>query len=427
MSTPEAHDYVCAPKAGPARPSVPYRALRAAASLRLTVVLFALSMVLVFFGTLAQQHASIETVVNDYFRSWFVMIELRLVTDFLKVFFVPDLKSDLPGKVPFPGGYAIGWVMFFNLLAAHAIRFKLTWKRSGIFLLHAGVIVLLLGEFLTGILSVESRMMIREKESTSFAFHLNQHELAVIDPSDPGHDTVVVVPGSLIRDAADGQWISHPDLPFDVRRDQYVVNARVRKLEPGEESPATKGLGVGRGIQSLPRSKGTDADGRVDYPAAVLTLRDKAGAELGTYLLPTIFEGRLQPVEAGGKKYDVTFRFKRTYKPYSVYVESAEHKKYAGTETPKDYASTVILDDPEYGKVGPIRIWMNHPLRHRNETFYQSSMSTDDETGVKLTGLQVVENPAWTAPYLACILVSLGMLVHFGIKLLTFLDRRGAK
>src|SRR5215218_9524250 len=106
MSAPDKHDYVGepGPKPKPAGPSVAAQALRVVASLRVTVVLFSLSMVLVFFGTLAQQHASIETVVGDYFRSWFVMIELRLLTDFGKVFFQLDPKTNLPGKFPFPGG-----------------------------------------------------------------------------------------------------------------------------------------------------------------------------------------------------------------------------------------------------------------------------------------------------------------------------------
>src|SRR5262249_46716041 len=45
-------------------------------------------------------------------------------------------------------------------------------------------------------------------------------------------------------------------------------------------------------------------------------------------------------------------------------------------------------------------------------------------TGVKTTTLQVVKNFAWTFSYLACSLVALGMLVHFLIRLVTFLQAR---
>ena len=50
----------------------------ALASLRLTVVLFALSIFLVFAGTLAQVDHGVWDVVNhSYFRVWFAYIELQ--------------------------------------------------------------------------------------------------------------------------------------------------------------------------------------------------------------------------------------------------------------------------------------------------------------------------------------------------------------
>src|SRR5215203_4270750 len=120
MSAPTVpHDYVGdqpAPKTAPRpRPSKAYRALQAVASLRLTAVLFSLAMVLVFFGTLGMMHDSIEETMKRYFRSWFVLIDLRAITDFGKVFFGFGPDAYLPGKLPFPGGYTIGWLMFFNL------------------------------------------------------------------------------------------------------------------------------------------------------------------------------------------------------------------------------------------------------------------------------------------------------------------------
>src|SRR5262249_28121579 len=154
------HDYVGdkpAPKPARTQPSIAYKVVQAIASLRVTVVLFSLSMVLVLFGTLGMMHQSIEDCVKHYFRSWHAWLELRAITDFGHVF-LPSIfgtSGDLPGRIPFPGGYVIGWAMFINLLAAHALRFKLTWKRSGIWILHAGVIVLLAGEFFTGQYAVD--------------------------------------------------------------------------------------------------------------------------------------------------------------------------------------------------------------------------------------------------------------------------------
>jgi len=36
----------------------------------------------------------------------------------------------------------------------------------------------------------------------------------------------------------------------------------------------------------------------------------------------------------------------------------------------------------------------------------------------------VVRNPGWLMPYVSCILVAGGMLIHFGLHLIGFLRRR---
>jgi hypothetical protein len=367
---------------------------------------------------------SIEYTVNHCFRCWIAWIDVQGIVEFGKVFCGVDKDAHIRLKVPFPGGYTIGWLMCFNLLAAHAVRFKLTWKRSGIFLLHAGVIVLLAGEFLTGQLQVETKMIIKEGESTDFASSLTDTELVAIDPSDPSADQVVSVAGDMVADAAD--WFTHPDVPFDFRVVEYFSNSDIVDPEPGAPTRADRGAGLRIALVRRPNVKGTDASGTINYPGAYLELRDKGGQPLGTYLFTTMFK-RPQPVTVGGKTYEVAFRFKRAYKPYHVHLIKAEHEIFAGTSTPKDFASTVLVKDPELGEHGPIRIWMNHPMTYRGETYYQSQMDTDKNTGVKTTGLQVVRNPAWTAPYLACAMVALGMCVHFLIRLLAFLQRGAGK
>ncbi|NOZ39825.1 MAG: cytochrome c biogenesis protein CcsA [Planctomycetes bacterium] len=104
------------------------------ASLRLTVVLFALSLILVLAGTLAQIDHEIWYVVHNYFRAWFAWIDFQ-------VFFPRDWK--LPGGFWFPGGWLIGAALGTNLLLAHALRFKVAAKGStlgiGFGMLFAGI------------------------------------------------------------------------------------------------------------------------------------------------------------------------------------------------------------------------------------------------------------------------------------------------
>src|SRR5438445_13176121 len=128
------------------------RILDTVASLRITVVLFSFSLALVFFGTLAQVDEGIWFVVGKYFRSAFVWVPFQI--------FFPRPTPDgggiaVGGAFPFPGGWLLGGILLVNLLADHAIRFKMTWKRSGILLIHAGLIVMMMSELITGLMAVE--------------------------------------------------------------------------------------------------------------------------------------------------------------------------------------------------------------------------------------------------------------------------------
>ena len=98
--------------------------LKVLSSLKITVVLFALAIFIVFVGTLAQTQYDIWKVVHTYFRSGFIWIPFQVF--FPKSFF-PNLGT-VGGSFPFLGGWAIGGMMAINLLAAHLVRFKIQAK-----------------------------------------------------------------------------------------------------------------------------------------------------------------------------------------------------------------------------------------------------------------------------------------------------------
>jgi hypothetical protein len=64
---------------------------------------------------------------------------------------------------------------------------------------------------------------------------------------------------------------------------------------------------------------------------------------------------------------------------------------------------------------------MNNPLRYAGYTFYQASFEPGND---KVTILQVVRNPSWLIPYIACSLMTLGLLWQFTIHLLGFIAKR---
>jgi hypothetical protein len=394
-----------------------YRALKSLASLRLTVVLFVLSLLLVFFGTLAQIDSGMWTVVSAYFRSWVVVVPFQLFVRFGQVFFWLPRDLTIPGAFPFPAGHTLGVLLLVNLLAAHSVRFKISWKRSGILLIHAGLIFLMLGEFLTGQFSVEGSMTIDEGSSTNVVEHHRYSELAVVDTSGRTANVETVVPGKLLKK---GGTVRHDLLPFDVEVVKYMVNSRLVDLSPSgaEENLATHGSGrVHRAVDKAETS-GVDQRQTVEMPSAYLKLTGKDGKELGTYLFSLFLKP--QRITVGGKPYEVALRFQRTYKPYSMHLIKFSFDRYKGTQTAKNFSSLVRLQDPDRGQDREVLIRMNEPLFYRGDTLYQQ---TFDETTEKTTVLQVVRNFWWFMPYWSCGLVAAGMLVHFGISLVTFLRR----
>jgi hypothetical protein len=396
-----------------------HQALSPIASLRLTVVLFALALLLIFFGTLAQMDQGIYTVLKTYFRSGIAWIPWQLFVRFGQVFFGVSPDAVVRGSFPFPGGWAIGTLLLVNLLAAHAVRFKLSWKRSGVLILHSGLIVLMLGELVAGVFQVEGRMTIQEGTSKNYTEDYHKVELAFVDPSDPRQDRVVVVPGSILMKGGDSQ---HDLLPFDVTVERYMANSAPAEPDSGEANPATSGDGLRLLAVERPPVSGTGSE--IDMPAAYVTLKERdSGRSLGTYMLAVWHSHRPQTVRAGGKSYQVALRFERAYRPYSLHLIRFSFDRYKGTELARNYSSLVRLVDPEENEDREVLISMNDPLRYRGETFYQSSF---DEKTEEATVLQVVRNPGWLMPYISCVLVAVGMLVHFGLHLVGFLQGRFA-
>src|SRR5258705_7087089 len=151
------------------------------ASLKLTVGLIVLAMLLVYVGTWAQLDSGPWQVQKKYFHSFFTWVPLTVL--------VPR-EYHLPGGFPMLGGYTIGLLMLINLIAAHMVRFKLKANRTGIILIHLGVILLLLSEALTSALTVESQMPIDEGRYANYSQDIGESELAVVDTSASVHDNV---------------------------------------------------------------------------------------------------------------------------------------------------------------------------------------------------------------------------------------------
>ena len=108
------------------------------ASLKLTVVLFALSIFLILAGTFAQVDKDIWEVIGLYFRIWFAWVPFQV---FFPPSFFPEKPVVVSGGIWFPGGKLLGLLLAMNLVSAHAIRFKAAATGNRLLMGWAGIAV----------------------------------------------------------------------------------------------------------------------------------------------------------------------------------------------------------------------------------------------------------------------------------------------
>ncbi len=351
---------------------------------------------------------------------WRVLLAVDILLAVLTVWLLahPEARLDNAG-IRILWQLAKGSAAGLALLVGCVMVFR---KRAGIVLLHSGVALIMLTELFTAVAAVESQMVIGEGETAQYSSDIRTTELAVIDHSPKDHDQVTVIPKKLLEaDVASDKPINNPDLPFMVLVHQWLQNSQVRAATADEKNSATAGFGTKAIAVAAPPLTGVGDDSeKVDSSAAYVELTSKkTGESLGTYL---VAQGLVeQPIEVDGHTYDLELRFKRLYHPYALTLKKFRFDRYVGTDTPKNYSSLVTFSDPSRNINRDVLISMNNPLRYGGTTFYQSSYDKETE---QATVLQVVSNPSWMTPYVACMLVAIGMLAHFGTMLVRFLRRR---
>ncbi|WP_254510541.1 cytochrome c biogenesis protein CcsA [Anatilimnocola floriformis] len=357
------------------------------------------------------------------------------------------LKGTFAGVILLPGC----WLLF--------------QKRGGIVLLHQGMLLLMLNELFVARYAVEYNMALTEGQTANYLRDIRSTELALIDRSGKEKDEHFVVPmQDLLANAELNDEILHltrtgsaaldlrltneqlaevakkanaltpiPDpnntLPVKVFVLQYVRNADLRKLKADENSLATQGIGKKQTIVPRSAAKGTDSEGSVDLGAAYVRFTDKkSNTDLGTYLIAqaiteTDDPAALETVDVSGKPYLAALRFKRQFLPFTVQLKDVKKDDYVASNTPRNYSSDVLVKDPTNGVDSTVHIKMNDPLRYSGMTLYQSNYARLP-SGVEHSTLAVVQNVGWMIPYVALMIITVGMIAHFLSTLIRFLRRR---
>ena len=353
--------------------------VRAVGSIKVTVVCLLWLFILTFWGTVAQVTDGLFQAQEKFFNSWYFM-------EF--------------GFLPLPGAQFVLWILFFNLVINALFRFVYRWSHAGILITHLGLVTYFVAAFITLHMVEESNLTLREGESSNVGAAYHQWELSVWSPGGGEQRQIAAFD---LKGLKPGDAITMDKPPLEFQVSLYFPNAQayVRREEP--EKPVHNISGINE-LSRLP----VDSEPEKNFPGGVFRVRLPDGTMqdvllYGKEMYPT-------PVSADGRDYLLQIRRKRYELPIVVTLNKFEMEKHPGTQVARSYRSYVDIEHA--GVKRPVEIYMNHPYRFKDYTFYQASYSVD-QNGEYRSTLAVVKNAGRLLPYVASLVTFVGLALHF--------------
>jgi len=341
------------------------------ASQKLTVALLLLLALFTVFGTIYQVEYGLYAAQKKFFNSPIVLLWF----------------------IPLPSVQLVLWALFINLVAG--LQTRIRWKKVslGIFLAHWGLLLLLISGFYSLYFSHESFIELRENETTNKSLDYYNWQLVVVNENSGDKQNwsfKSLHPGKQLK--------TREGLKFSIQ--DVFENSRIF------DTPF-----AGRILKKLDKSK----EAEQNIPSLIVTTSTQQLQLHGDGL-------RSGNISHKGQDYVFSLMRKKYTLPFSLELEDINRKLYPGTEIAKSYKSEVIVHEAN-GLRRNVKISMNKPLRYWQYTVYQASYGIDDDGG-EFSIFAVVENHGRALPYIASLIMALGIFLHFTNAFLAFLRAR---
>lgn len=357
--------------------------------------LFILLLILTFFGTLEQGQRGLFETQKKYFESLFV---------------VHHIFDKVP--VLLPGGYLLMSLLTINLIFGGVIRMRKGWRQAGVLVVHAGILLLMASAFITHRYAIEGHLTLYENQRSDEFLSYHHWELAVTQAATTGSVQQFVVPDSVFADLAPGETTTFKAeaLPFDLQIDNFYPNASLQRAGPMAGQVAK--VVDGQCLLEQPRTPEQERN----VAGAYVTIREKNTGATSDRILYGMAE-RPAFVTADGDSWLIELRRQRWELPFTIVLDQFTRELYPRTNTPRVFMSDVTKI--EKGSEEKLRIAMNEPLRYHGFTLFQASWGPQDAApGDPLfSTFAVVRNPADQFPLYACIIITIGLVLHFSMKL----------
>ncbi len=380
----------------------------------LATVLLLILLLQTWLATLEQVDHGLHATLRKYFdpQAWYVIGELVL----------PDFMGSMKLLIPMPGGYLVMALLFVNLLLGGIVRARKGWGKAGVLISHFGILFMIGSAAVTERMERRGTMDFFEGETSNVAEDYFEYVIEVTEHTAGAPERVHVVRGRDLADVTGSQvrTIRLPDLPFDLQVTRYAANTQamaVTEMAPAAGEPIVDGYFLFK--------KPNEIDAERNLAGCYAKVLPKDGAPLAPFILTG---GSFQPysTKVGERVFSIDIRKFLWEMPFSVRLDRARSEYYPNTQKPKLFESTVTRI--ENGAEAKVEIKMNEPMRYEGLTFYQRMMGAGQggmagAQGRPYSQLEVVSNPADQWPKYALYVVTLGLFVHFVMKLVQFLLR----
>ncbi len=367
------------------------------ASYGFACILLLFLFVLTLLGTLEQTQHGLYEVQRKYFES---------------LFLVHWLFGAIP--LPLPGVYLVLLLLALNLVLGGLVRIRKSTATVGVIVIHVGILVMLLAGFVKLKLSTDGHLTLFPQQASDEFESYFEWEVAIWDASQTRDARELVVPEEDFSDLSGerARTFDSAELPFRLTLSRFEKNALVLPKGPMWSSPYP----TIDGYAVKPEAPSKEAEHNI--ASLFLKAVDKGGGPAregilwGVESFPFVFN-------SGGKSWAVDLRHRRFRMPFEVRLDRFTHEVYPGTTIDKVFKSDVTVRDPDDRVEQNVKIEMNQPLRYRGLVLFQASWGPPDaKPGEPLfSTFAVVRNPSDQWPLISCIIIALGMIAAFTLKL----------
>lgn len=334
-------------------------------------------MILLFIGTITQKHLGLYAALNFYFASFITFI----------------------GPIPFPGGLTLMLILFINMLMKFLLFSEWQWHKAGSILTHFGVLILMIGGGITAATEKDGYIVIEEGATQSIVRDYHTRMLRIREDG----QTIFEIPHQKINE---NEVIAIPNTKAKLTIQQYCFHCDIVMRPENETEGWHKPASSMKLIDAKPLPEHEQNMTGIEFEISGVDKKQN-----GKYLTFDKFP-KPPTISINDKQYTIEIGRAERPLPFSLTLADFKQTLHPGTNLASEYMSDVIVNDGT--DEWTARIEMNEPLRHKNYTIYQSSFDLSGEK--PFTVLSVVENKGQIFPYIATIIMTLGLVLHMILR-----------